>query len=476
MGIQFLKVSSMSKPSQTAAPPPAAQQDATHAAGVAGGRPLQGCGQGTPGAMPGARTIAKRVGIRAKRVYVMHGRPLLSRVYRFFGLRHGTMMIAIHDLLWSSFVVFLLVLATAHTREVARKVESDVQAHMAERAQADSDLHQHHQHKDLHHGAGCGGQPTQPSQPDTRSFYERYIEAALSEAEAQFTKEMQENEIKLNNGLHIATAMTVVMVFGISMAGIDMIASMMLLAGAMLHVRQLMMPWLSLRLLEMMLLVGGSMVAMFCYAHSIVFFKIFFGSLLIICVVFYHWLVAYSLHEQLCRLERTGLVHHTRPGHHHHHHHHNPNTLATLTVTSGAGLQAGHPGAHHGGHQMPVHTCCPNSRGRLYHNHLFGANGVAKTYLVPVMDCHHVCGAEAAGAGDTADLLSAADGQPMSAPPVTLVPAAPAAPAPLVAPMPLMEVTDLPANPAPPTMMPSAPAADGASASDNDDEKDQFPV
>lgn len=33
-----------------------------------------------------------------QRVYVMHGRPLLSRVYRFFGLRHGTMMIAIHDL------------------------------------------------------------------------------------------------------------------------------------------------------------------------------------------------------------------------------------------------------------------------------------------------------------------------------------------------------------------------------------------
>lgn len=31
-------------------------------------------------------------------------------------------------------------------------------------------------------------------------------------------------------------------------------------------------------------------------------------------VVWYHWLVAYSLHEHLCRLERTGLItHHTRP-------------------------------------------------------------------------------------------------------------------------------------------------------------------
>lgn len=34
--------------------------------------------------------------------------------------------------------------------------------------------------------------------------------------------------------LVVFTVMTMVMVFGISMAGIDMIASMMLLAGAML--------------------------------------------------------------------------------------------------------------------------------------------------------------------------------------------------------------------------------------------------
>lgn len=39
---------------------------------------------------------------------------------------------------------------------------------------------------------------------------------------------------KMNVLVFLSTAMTVVMVFGISMAGIDMIASMMLLAGAVL--------------------------------------------------------------------------------------------------------------------------------------------------------------------------------------------------------------------------------------------------
>ncbi|XP_034248390.1 uncharacterized protein LOC117649605 [Thrips palmi] len=442
MGIQFLKVSNMSKPTPnaatpSAAAPPAAQggqgvqggvqgvqgvqgiqgvQGAKGVQGVLGGihggvhgnaqgsvprcghwGGLQGCGLGAPK----PRTIAKRVSNRAKRVYVMQGRPLLSRVYRFFGLRHGTMLIAIHDLMWSSFVVFMLVLATAHTREMSRMVENDVQAQMAERAGAAVDGEKHHQQ----HHAGQAGQAGQPALPDTRSFYERYIEAAMSQAmsQAQFSKEMHENEVKLNNGLHIATAMTVVMVFGISMAGIDMIASMMLLAGAALHVRQLMMPWLSLRLLEMMLLVGSTVVSMFCYDHGLIFFKVLFTVCLIIFVVFYHWLVAYSLHEHLCRLERTGLVHHTRPSHHRH-----GDSVTTLTAATVV--------THSSGHQIPVHTCdaplCPNA-GRIYNNHLF--NPSSKAYLVPVVDCRHTC-------GDTTGLLSAAIGQPMSAPPATLAP------------------------------------------------------
>lgn len=44
-----------------------------------------------------------------------------------------------------------------------------------------------------------------------------------------------------------------------------------------------MMPWLSLRLLEMMLLAGSSVVALFCYAHGLIFFKVFFAVCLIIC-------------------------------------------------------------------------------------------------------------------------------------------------------------------------------------------------
>lgn len=122
-------------------------------------------------------------------------------------------------------MVFLLVLATAHTREVSRMVENDVHmVHMAERAGAEADAAAMvrdddgpHQHHDQHHGGpGCSGQPGQPlgpslglpDQPDTRSFYERYIEAAMAQAQLQFAKEVQANEIKLNNGLHIATGQT----------------------------------------------------------------------------------------------------------------------------------------------------------------------------------------------------------------------------------------------------------------------------
>ncbi|XP_052125824.1 uncharacterized protein LOC113205610 [Frankliniella occidentalis] len=248
---------------------------------------------------PQAQQGAKATAPRKRTIYVYSQKHLLTRVYRIFGLRHGTMMIAIHDLLWSSFVVFLLVLATAHSREVSRIVEGDMQAHMAEHAAAER----------AEHMAGLGSGLADQDNQNRTSFYMQYVQVAYDQARSMMAHD--NNEVKLHTGLHVATMMTMLMVFGISMAGIDMIASMMLLAGAMLNVRQLMMPWLSLRLIEMLLVFGGTLVVMLVYARGIMLLKVFLVSLALLAVILYHWSAAYSLHEHICRMERTGLVHST---------------------------------------------------------------------------------------------------------------------------------------------------------------------
>lgn len=336
--------------------------------------------------------------LRSACLTMIQNRPMLTKAYRIFGLRQGTMMIAMHDLMWSTCLVFLMVLAAAHVREVSHMVEADMMnrlaaAHRADhgrshaehlgaqpaqpaqlgRGNPDSEQLQFNEHAALeqlakehlarggsangillsppsalelerrerarpqHQGEGredrvvgalapsdaanltrpelegprkagrkCGG--------NSSSSYMHYVEYAYSQAKSIINLDI--NESRLNDGVHFATmpaVLSVVMVIGICAAGIDMIASIMLLAGAMLNVRQLMMPWLSLRLLELIVLLGFAFISMVFLAQGFVFCRILFLDLLIFCefvVISYHWLVAFSLHEQLCLVERTGPVYH----------------------------------------------------------------------------------------------------------------------------------------------------------------------
>ncbi|KAK3907950.1 Protein translocase subunit [Frankliniella fusca] len=206
----------------------------------------------------------------------------VTRVYRMFGLRHGVMMIAIHDLLWSSFIVFLLVLAAAHSREVSCIVEGDMKVHAAEHEAAE----QAENMAGL--GLGLGGLADQENRS---SYYMQYVQLAYEQARTMMA---HDNDDHADGVRH--------------------------LHGGDRHdrvhdanVRQLMMPWLSLRLIEVLICVFGSMIVVLVWARGIMLVKIGVFVVGINCIVAYHWRVAYSLHEWLCRQERVGRggVHHT---------------------------------------------------------------------------------------------------------------------------------------------------------------------
>lgn len=81
--------------------------------------------------------------------------------------------------------MFLMVLATAHSREVSRIVEGDVQAHLAD---VEPEL--------LAEQQGRG---------QSSGYYMNIFEATFAKVQAQVHM-TRENEIKLHNGLHIATS------------------------------------------------------------------------------------------------------------------------------------------------------------------------------------------------------------------------------------------------------------------------------
>ncbi|PSN34862.1 hypothetical protein C0J52_18213 [Blattella germanica] len=131
--------------------------------------------------------------------------PLRSCCY-VFTLRQGTMLIAVIELLVSAIMLFLLLLGSAHAQEIAAKLEADIEEN--------------------------GGGPYHLDSEDASVY-------------AMPPHHYSNNEIRLHRGQHVALVMIIALYTTIAMVTIHLISCMLLLYGSIMHVRQFLLPWLS---------------------------------------------------------------------------------------------------------------------------------------------------------------------------------------------------------------------------------------
>ncbi|GFG36684.1 hypothetical protein Cfor_09412, partial [Coptotermes formosanus] len=118
----------------------------------------------------------------------------------------------------SAIILFLLLLGSAHAQEIAAMLKADIEE--------------------------IGGGSSYDSGTQDSSVY------------ALPPHHYSNNEIRLHNGQHVALEMIVALYAAISMVLIHLISCMLLLYGSVMHVRQCLLPWLTVVKIELMFLLA----------------------------------------------------------------------------------------------------------------------------------------------------------------------------------------------------------------------------
>ncbi|XP_014277920.1 uncharacterized protein [Halyomorpha halys] len=190
----------------------------------------------------------------------------VRRFLYLFSLRQGTMLIGIIVLLLSGFSLFLLLLGSAHAHEMATMLEAHIEV-SAER--------------------------------------EGIVLSEESESHAQ-------NEIVLHKAHNLAVLVIVWLYIGVTLATVHFVLCILLLYGAIMRVRKLLVPWMCMALVGLILCCTAMLVSMYLVrgTKAVV---IFVSSSAVISLGFYMWLVVYSHYVESgeckpCMIARTHVT------------------------------------------------------------------------------------------------------------------------------------------------------------------------
>ncbi|XP_054283746.1 uncharacterized protein LOC129001093 [Macrosteles quadrilineatus] len=200
----------------------------------------------------------------------------IQRCFFIFSLRQGTMLIAVVQLLLSAIGLFLLLLGSAHAQEMATMLEADIE----DSAQREGIV---------------------LSSEDSGLFGSEVM-----------INSFNQNDIRLHKAQHLAIVVIITLYTGVAMTTVLLFSCILLLYGAIMHVRQLLVPWISVVLLGLVFCCTAMLVSMFL-AHGTRAFIILVVGSLHLALGFYLWLVVYSHYRELCEFDRVtcSTSHHT---------------------------------------------------------------------------------------------------------------------------------------------------------------------
>ncbi|XP_069691347.1 uncharacterized protein Fie [Periplaneta americana] len=213
--------------------------------------------------------------------------PLRSCCY-VFTLRQGTMLIAVIELLVSAIILFLLLLGSAHAQEIAAMLEADIEENG---------------------GGNSGYQDTEDA-----SVY------------AVPPHHANNNEMRLHKGQHVALVMIIALYTAIAMVTIHLVSCTLLLYGSIMHVRQCLLPWLSVVVIGLVFSLASLLVCI-VLGHGTATILLVTGlfihlRLCLLLVVFSHYRQLYedqvsscaSLVQRDATSIKTGYLHFPPPG------------------------------------------------------------------------------------------------------------------------------------------------------------------
>ncbi|XP_068084180.1 uncharacterized protein [Anabrus simplex] len=175
-----------------------------------------------------------------------------------FNLRQGTLLIAVVELLLSAICLFLLLLGSAHAQDMAAMLQADIEESQQQEGiyvTDDTDA--------------MGGIPIQYSN----------------------------NETRLHTAQHLALVMIIFLYTGIAMVTIHLVSCVLLVYGAIMEVRQFVLPWISIVLIVLVVSFTGLLVCLILNYGSKSALII---ASLIIQIRFCLWLVVFSFYRHMC--------------------------------------------------------------------------------------------------------------------------------------------------------------------------------
>ncbi|XP_014261443.1 uncharacterized protein LOC106673744 [Cimex lectularius] len=194
----------------------------------------------------------------------------VRRCFYLFSLRQGTMLIGIFVLLLSGFCLFLLLLGSAHAHEMATMLEADIED-SAER------------------------------------------EGIVLSDENGPVEIHSQNEIVLHKAHNLAVLVIVWLYLGVALATVHLVLCILLLCGAILRVRKLLLPWMCVAMVGLILCCTAMLVSMYL-VRGYGALVIFLTATVVIVFGFYLWLIVYSHYMEIgeaknCTVNAT--THHT---------------------------------------------------------------------------------------------------------------------------------------------------------------------
>uniref|UniRef100_A0A146KKP6 Uncharacterized protein n=2 Tax=Lygus hesperus TaxID=30085 RepID=A0A146KKP6_LYGHE len=174
----------------------------------------------------------------------------------------------LHLHLLSGFCLFLLLLGSAHAHEMAAMLETDIE-----------------------------------------ESAEREGFTLVNEDSA----EVHNNNVILNKAHNLAVLVIVWLYLGVALATVHLLLCVLLLYGAIMRVRQLLLPWMCIALAGLVLCCTAMLVSMYL-VRGYGALAIFIASTLIIALGFYMWLIVYSHYMEMGETKNCSVsarTHHT---------------------------------------------------------------------------------------------------------------------------------------------------------------------
>ncbi|XP_063234262.1 uncharacterized protein LOC134537597 [Bacillus rossius redtenbacheri] len=185
----------------------------------------------------------------------------------FFNLRQGSMLIAVIELLLSAIALFLLLLGSAHAQEVAAMLEADME----------------------------------DSERDERML----VVPDRRESLLWLQPHHFNNQMRLQKAQHLALVMIVGLYTGIALVTIHLISCVLLLYGAIMRVRQFLLPWISIVLISLAFSLTGLLVSMLLRRGTV---PLLLVTALGMQIRLFSWLVVYSYYRHLYEAQSTSCA------------------------------------------------------------------------------------------------------------------------------------------------------------------------